>query len=58
MGYDAVENFAFITKYFENDAQAVKELLSKYGLEMVCLYHHFSDDQKRTTRERWTMSIS
>lgn len=44
LGYDAVENFAFITKYFENAAQAVKELLSKYGLAVVCLYHHFSDD--------------
>lgn len=44
LGYDAVENFAFITKYFDNDAKAVKELLDKYGLEMACLYHHFSTD--------------
>ena len=57
LGYDAVENFAFITKYFENAAQAVKELLSKYGLAVVCLYHHFSDDPEWTTRAV-DMSIS
>jgi inosose dehydratase len=44
LGYDAVENFAFITKYFDNDAKAVKELLQKYNLEMANLYHHYSDD--------------
>lgn len=44
LGYDAVENFAFITKYFDNDAEEVKRLLDKYGLEMANLYLHFSDD--------------
>lgn len=43
LGYDAVENFAFITDYFD-DAGQVRELLDKYGLEMVNLYQHFSDD--------------
>ena len=28
LGYEAVENFAFITKYFDNDANAVKDLTS------------------------------
>ena len=42
--YEAVENFAFITKYFDNNADEVKGLLDKYGLEMANLYHHFSDN--------------
>ena len=41
--YEAVENFAFITKYFDNNADEVKGLLDKYGLEMANLYFHFSD---------------
>lgn len=44
LGYDSVENFAFITKYFDNDPKPVKELLDKYNLEMVNLYEHYTDD--------------
>lgn len=44
LGYDSVENFAFITRFFDNDAEAVKGLLDKYSLEMVNLYEHFTDD--------------
>ncbi|MDL2206563.1 sugar phosphate isomerase/epimerase [Eubacteriales bacterium OttesenSCG-928-N13] len=44
LGYDAVENFAFITKYYDNDANEVKALLDKYGLEMANLYLHFSEN--------------
>jgi inosose dehydratase len=44
LGYEAVENFAFITRYFDNDAKAVKTLLDHYHLEMVNLYEHFTDD--------------
>ncbi|NMB00642.1 MAG: TIM barrel protein [Firmicutes bacterium] len=44
LGYEAVENFAFITKYFDNNADEVKALLQKYNLEMVNLYLHYSDD--------------
>jgi len=44
LGYPAVENFAFITKYFDNDAQEVKKLLDKYGLEMANLYEHYTND--------------
>ena len=44
LGYDAVENFAFITRYFDDDATAVKTLLDRYHLEMVNLYEHFTDD--------------
>ena len=38
LGYDSVENFAFITKYFEDDADKVKSLLDKYGLKLVNMY--------------------
>lgn len=44
LGYEAVENFAFITKYFDNNADEVNALLEKYNLKMVNLYHHYSDD--------------
>lgn len=47
LGYQAVENFAFITKYFDNDAVAVKALLDRYGLEMANLYLHYSDDPEK-----------
>ena len=46
IGYDSVENFAFITKYFNNDAGEVKGLLDKYGLHMANLYEHFTDDSE------------
>jgi len=44
LGYQAVENFAFIKGYFDDDANAVVELLKKYKLEMANLYLHLSDD--------------
>lgn len=44
LGYEAVENFAFITEYFDNNAEEVKGLLDKYGLEMANLYHHFHEN--------------
>lgn len=44
LGYDSVENFAFITKYFDNDADAVNSLLKKYKLDLVNMYFHFSED--------------
>ena len=47
LGYQAVENFAFITDYFDNDAEEVKCLLDKYGLEMANLYLHYSDDPEK-----------
>lgn len=44
LGYEVVENFAFITKYFDNNADEVKGLLDTYGLEMVNMYEHYTDD--------------
>lgn len=46
LGYQAVENFAFITRYFDNDATAVTKLLQKYDLELVNMYEHFTGDAK------------
>lgn len=42
--YQAVENFAFITKYFDNNAEEINALLKKYNLELVNLYEHFTQD--------------
>ena len=49
--YEAVENFAFITKYFDNDAAEVNRLLEKYNLELVNLYHHYSDNPEEDYRK-------
>jgi inosose dehydratase len=46
IGYDSVENFAFITKYFDNDAAEVAGLLKKYGLHMANLYEHYTNDSE------------
>ena len=47
LGYVAVENFAFIRDYFDNDADAVAQLLKKYNLEMANFYLHLSDDEEK-----------
>lgn len=44
LGYEAVENFAFILDYFDGDAAPVKDLLARYGLALVNLYQHLSDN--------------
>ena len=44
LGYEEVENFAFIMDYFEGDAGRVKALLDKYNLKMANLYQHYKDD--------------
>src|SRR5690554_2405909 len=46
LNYEAVENFAFITKYFDNNADEIKAMLSKYKLELVNMYEHFTDDDE------------
>lgn len=47
LGYEAVENFAFILDYFDGDAARVRALLDRYGLQMANLYQHFSQDGAR-----------
>ena len=46
LGYEEVENFAFITDYFEWDADEVAGLLKKYNLRMANLYHHYRGDHE------------
>ena len=47
LGYQEVENFAFIADYFGGDAARVKEMLDRYGLKMANLYQHFSGDDEK-----------
>ena len=47
LGYEEVENFAFIMDYFNGDAARVKALLDTYGLKMANLYQHYSDDGEK-----------
>jgi len=47
LGYQEVENFAFIMDYFDGDAARVNQLLDKYGLKMANLYQHYSDDDEK-----------
>ncbi|NLX82618.1 MAG: TIM barrel protein [Clostridiales bacterium] len=47
LGYEQVENFAFIMDYFEGDAGRVKAMLDKYQLTMANLYQHFSEDEEK-----------
>lgn len=44
LGYQAVENFAFVAKYFDFDAEEINRLLQKYQLEFCNLYLHYSED--------------
>ena len=43
LGYDYLENFAFIADFYE-DPQMLVDLLNKYDAKMVNLYGHFRDD--------------
>lgn len=44
LGYDYVENFAFIGDYFQEDPNELVQLTKKYGVELVNLYGHFMFD--------------
>lgn len=44
LGYDYVENFAFISAFFEEDPQELVALTEKYGVKLVNLYGHFTGD--------------
>ncbi len=50
LGYQAVENFAFITRFFDDNADEVNALLTKYNLEMANLYEHLTDDDEADYR--------
>lgn len=43
LGYDCVENFAFIADYFP-DPKVAKDICDKYNLPLVNVYGHFTGD--------------
>jgi len=44
LGYDYVENFAFISDFYRDDPQELVALTRKYGVDLVNLYGHFNGD--------------
>ena len=44
LGYDTVENFAFIRDYYADDPQALVDLTKECGVDLVNLYGHFTFD--------------
>ena len=44
LGYDYVENFAFIGDYYQEDPQELVNLAKECGVELVNLYGHFMFD--------------
>lgn len=44
LGYDTVENFAFIRDYYKDDPGELKRLADSCGVELVNLYGHFDLD--------------
>ncbi len=50
LGYDVVENFAFIQDYYKENPQELVDLTKKYGVELVNLYGHFTFDVEESLR--------
>lgn len=48
LGYDYVENFAFIRDYYQEDPQELVQLTRKYDIELVNLYGHFDFNVEET----------
>ena len=46
LGYDYVENFAFIRDYYAENPQELVDLQKKYDVKLVNLYGHFSLDEE------------
>ena len=47
LGYDYVENFAFIRDYYADDPQELVELTKKCGVNLCNLYGHFGFDAEK-----------
>lgn len=47
LGYDYVENFAFIRDYYQEDPQELVKLAEDCGVKIVNLYGHFSFDVEK-----------
>ena len=50
LGYDTVENFAFIRDYYADDPQALVDLTKECGVDLVNLYGHFTFDVEEAIR--------
>lgn len=50
LGYDYVENFAFISDYYKDDPQELVNLTRKYGVDLVNLYGHFNFDVEESLK--------
>ena len=46
IGYDYVENFAFIQAFFEENPQELIDMQKRNGVELVNLYGHFGFDEE------------
>jgi len=57
LGYDTIENFAFITNYFDWDADEVAGLLKKYNLHMANLYHHYRGTDAASDEEDYHKGV-
>ncbi len=50
LGYDTVENFAFIRDFFVENPQELVDMTKRYGVELVNLYGHFTLDVGESLR--------
>ena len=50
LGYDTVENFAFIRDYYKDDPSELKRLAESCGVELVNLYGHFTLDVEESLK--------
>ena len=50
LGYDTVENFAFIRDYYADNPQELVDLAKECGVELVNLYGHFTFDVEEAIR--------
>jgi len=48
LGYDVVENFAFISDYYKDNPQELIDLTRKYDVDLCNLYGHFSFDIEKS----------
>ncbi len=50
LGYDTVENFAFIRDFFAENPQELVDMTKRCGVELVNLYGHFTLDVEESLR--------
>lgn len=50
LGYDTVENFAFIRDFFAENPQELVDMTKRWGVDLVNLYGHFTLDVEESLR--------